>query len=1027
MVSPTRAVLLKPIVAVGSEVSLVFPSDERRVAKAIFYKTGLALVLDVQRIPDGWQLAPLALDRPKIAMGKCFSRKVWFSGRLFDDEGATDMEFDPEYAAGLQYGSPVVAAGELVGILDYMLDARVWRLLSSFTIAHALKLADGLIDDFDEETFLARLHPSARTALAYAAALRLEGDGITVPLLIWGLYRVAGSTTRRLFTAKGIDESMLLFRDDSLRGDPPPISELPPITDDVSSALIAALRIANENRAREIRGRHILAGLLSAARPPTIEMLTSRGITADVVQLTDTHSIIGHRADTADGPDLLNITNEARALASVLAASKVEPPISVGLFGEWGSGKSFFMREMHRQFEIIENDVRAGKENYCGNIVQIWFNAWHYIDANLWASLAAEVFERLDAELTIRTVKTEKDQRAKDRAVLLAENAQSRSRLEQAAREQNELEEELQRIQSNRDDLRDERTVAASLGLRSVYTAAAEAIVQTPETKEGVASIRDEIGKAKASLKIDEATLREAKGFAGAAKIAWRSKPARVTTLLLVLLVLLTLFGPRLVKLTRDFLLVIAPIFVVAAGFLAKYLPYALRGLRAIGRAWRIKENLIAKERARRLAELEARESAVAERLAQSKKDYEDAALAIESNEAEIAKLEPQRQISTFIHERRKSTDYTKHLGVIASAHDDFQHLSTLLSKAKGTKSDEKVPTIDRIILYIDDLDRCPEDKVVDVLQAVHLLLAFPLFVVVVGVDSRWLLHSLQRHLKQFTAEEEARDDELGRALWESTPINYLEKIFQIPFTIRPMRSGAFGTLIDNLALPQDKVVLPRFELPRDPLNVELRDPVTNTTTPATMHIAGEHPLAVTVSTVALQLQPTSPPSPPPTPTEYLTLQKWETDFMKVLYPLIPSPRAAKRFVNIYRLMRGMIDEYERPGFSGAEDAQGYRAALLMLAMLAGHPEEASDLLQELVTKRPANDWWTFVDEYVAQRCADNGSNGARERWTKLKERLAQVERPVNRPAPPCQVFIHWAPDVARFSFYSGRVFATRP
>lgn len=46
---------------------------------------------------------------------------------------------------------------------------------------------------------------------------------------------------------------------------------------------------------------------------------------------------------------------------------------------------------------------------------------------------------------------------------------------------------------------------------------------------------------------------------------------------------------------------------------------------------------------------------------------------------------------------------------------------------------------VERIVLYIDDLDRCPPKRVVEVLEAVHLLLAFPLFVVVVGVDVRWV------------------------------------------------------------------------------------------------------------------------------------------------------------------------------------------------------------------------------------------------------------------------------------------------
>ena len=54
-------------------------------------------------------------------------------------------------------------------------------------------------------------------------------------------------------------------------------------------------------------------------------------------------------------------------------------------------------------------------------------------------------------------------------------------------------------------------------------------------------------------------------------------------------------------------------------------------------------------------------------------------------------------------------------------------------------------PTVvNRIILYIDDLDRCPPEKVVDVLRAIHLLLAFRLFVVVVAVDARWMKRSLK-------------------------------------------------------------------------------------------------------------------------------------------------------------------------------------------------------------------------------------------------------------------------------------------
>src|SRR5262249_143903 len=89
---------------------------------------------------------------------------------------------------------------------------------------------------------------------------------------------------------------------------------------------------------------------------------------------------------------------------------------------------------------------------------------------------------------------------------------------------------------------------------------------------------------------------------------------------------------------------------------------------------------------------------------------------------------------STSITRRRAvSQDYHKQLGLIESVHRDFKELSERL----GTPED---PHVDRIVLYIDDLDRCPPDRVVEVLQALHLILSVPLFVVVVAVDSTWLL-----------------------------------------------------------------------------------------------------------------------------------------------------------------------------------------------------------------------------------------------------------------------------------------------
>ncbi len=116
---------------------------------------------------------------------------------------------------------------------------------------------------------------------------------------------------------------------------------------------------------------------------------------------------------------------------------------------------------------------------------------------------------------------------------------------------------------------------------------------------------------------------------------------------------------------------------------------------------------------------------------------------------------------------------------------DDLERLARL------SKIDGGLPGIDRIVIFIDDLDRCPAAEVVRVLEAVNLLFGFELFVVVVAVDSRWLLRSLDRTFS------EAFDAKDGAA---PTPQHYLEKIIQIPFWLQPMQADGYERLVTSLA-----------------------------------------------------------------------------------------------------------------------------------------------------------------------------------------------------------------------------------
>jgi hypothetical protein len=112
--------------------------------------------------------------------------------------------------------------------------------------------------------------------------------------------------------------------------------------------------------------------------------------------------------DPSDDP--LGIEPDVQAFARLICLEEATPPLSIGLFGGWGSGKSTFMERLEdaianivtkekkrREQEIARAGQSAslGGPRFISNVVQIRFNAWHFADANLWACLTAEFFDQL--------------------------------------------------------------------------------------------------------------------------------------------------------------------------------------------------------------------------------------------------------------------------------------------------------------------------------------------------------------------------------------------------------------------------------------------------------------------------------------------------------------------------------------------------------------------------------------------------------------------------------------------------------
>ncbi|MGH8965254.1 MAG: P-loop NTPase fold protein, partial [Actinomycetes bacterium] len=113
-------------------------------------------------------------------------------------------------------------------------------------------------------------------------------------------------------------------------------------------------------------------------------------------------------------------------------------------------------------------------------------------------------------------------------------------------------------------------------------------------------------------------------------------------------------------------------------------------------------------------------------------KRAQDRERALREARVRLAELDAARRLAHVIEEAR-SAHYDQYRGLLGRVHADLRRLNDSARRAFAEWDEpdpEGTPPLERVILYVDDLDRCHPRKVVDVLAAVHLLLAMPLFVV---------------------------------------------------------------------------------------------------------------------------------------------------------------------------------------------------------------------------------------------------------------------------------------------------------
>ncbi|MGO4615414.1 P-loop NTPase fold protein [Nocardia sp. 2YAB30] len=697
-------------------------------------------------------------------------------------------------------------------------------------------------------------------------------------------------------------------------------------------------------------------------------------------------------------------------LATVMADRATPLPLSVGVFGEWGSGKSYFMAMLRDRIQVL---AESGDDRYCGEVVQIGFNAWHYADTNLWASLGDEIFRQLagtgpSAHESAERIRAELANRLDQRRQLETATCEART---VAATLQAEVDRAVaERAASARDLL---------VALRN-----SSAFRRKVDLLWSRLGIKDEVEQAKLFSAQMHGTLTEAEVL----RRASAERHGRIALTVALGLVGVGVLAGLLAPAVREVAAAVVGLVTVCTGgvgfTLLKRARDGLQNLRQVTEDLRseLSRAAVAAVHADMAGTLDRLRAAEADqRVAQAQLD--DVVAHVGELGRQLAELTPGRRLYTFLADRANSATYAGSLGLISTIRKDFEQLIELMADWQAHPEEwESRRPVDRIVLYIDDLDRCRPDQVVDVLQAVHLLLAFELFIVVVGVDPQWLLRSLHSRYTELL-----HDGALGDPVDERhRPEDYLEKILNIPLVLPSMQQGSLERILRSIEAEHADIPTRRPAPVSDihsTQSLRLPDPLEGESVDAAV-------ITVERGSEVDTQWPAAVPAPRPRP-----LTESEITLLSALDLLIDTPREAKRLINLYRMVRATRDLSDASRFLGTDGRPGeYQAVVVLLGLLTAHARLLGSVLdarpdpdQEIdggLAHRPAHlPWSDFIDD-VEPHWVHSGwinrivgplSESQLPHWVRLHRGLARVSTVADlRDLSDLQT---WLPRIRRFSY----------
>ena len=489
-------------------------------------------------------------------------------------------------------------------------------------------------------------------------------------------------------------------------------------------------------------------------------------------------------------------------------------------------------------------------------------------------------------------------------------------------------------------------------------------------------TVKDELQKQDISDEDVQKYFKEAKGLLGGVKSLWRY------LLWIIIFSALTFAVPYLwdkyaLEIVQFRVAQIISALIALAPTLAVVLPWIKKSVEAGTEAKKILEGAYTAQLAKTAEKIV---NATDETLSNKKSELQgeiakgsvaayDALINLLETQAEEQrqKIGPSAKYSNlmeFVQSRLDAATYENQLGLMHQVRRDIDELTfSLVDNASEDAFPRGKP---RVILYIDDLDRCPPPRVVEILEAVQLLLNTKLFIVILGLDTRYVTRSLEKEYKEILQHE-----------GDPSGLDYIEKIIQIPYRVRSIEPDGLRNYIEKqMDIEKAPEPLKAEPLPASQDEEQGAPPTSDQLTTAQTDL--EHPEAKGISPTPDELPiPVPPPTedsnepepeseelpaPEPEPIELPAAivqfkQEDLEDLAACCQKVILTPRSIKRLVNVFKLMK--IFWFRADINAGLEERDRPRnvkqAAICLLALSSAYPEVMREVFVQLESKYRQN------------------------------------------------------------------------